>query len=91
MNHSGAKRLCPLVHRSLLREDAIKSPTNLYSLRMRMLEHAHEPILHRAAVEIFNDVEDSQNDLGMPPREGCTDRVQSHRRMKYQGFVALTT
>ena len=64
MDHSGAKRSRLLVHRAWLRENAIKGPINVYSLLMRMLEHAHKPILHRATVEIFNDVEDSQNDLG---------------------------
>jgi hypothetical protein len=61
MDHAGAKRIRLHVHRSRLLEDTIKSPISVYFLFPRMREHAEEPILYSAAVEVFNDVEDFQN------------------------------
>ena len=63
MDHAGAERARPLVHRSRLLEDAIKGPIDFYSLFTRMPEHPEEPIFHCAAVEIFDNVEDSQHGL----------------------------
>ena len=56
MDHTCAERSGLFVHRSRLSEHAIESPINIDSPFARVPQHPHEPILYRAAVEIFDDV-----------------------------------
>ena len=63
MNHPSAECSRLVVHRSRLPEHAIKSPINVYFSLAGVPQHPHEPILHRAAIEIFDDVKHFHNGL----------------------------
>ena len=60
MDHACAERSRFLVHRSWLPEYAIESPIDINFPFARMPHHPYKPVFHRAAVEVFDDVEDFQ-------------------------------
>src|ERR1039457_4716103 len=59
MDHACAEGSRLIVHRSRLLEYAIKGPIDFYFSLTRMPQHPHEPVLHGAAVKIFDNVKDS--------------------------------
>ena len=65
MDHAGAESARLLVLFSGLLEDAIKGPIEVDFLLARTPKHPKQPIFHCAAVELFDDMEDFQNGLGM--------------------------
>jgi hypothetical protein len=63
MDHTSAEGSRLRIGRARLIENAIKSPINLHFSLARMREHPEKPILHRATIEIFDNMKDPQHSL----------------------------
>ena len=61
MDYECAERPRRLVHCSRLLENAIKRPLECYFLFPRMREHAYKPTFYRPTVEVFYNMENSQD------------------------------
>ena len=58
MDYRHPQRLHLLIKRTRFLLNTIERPIKVYAGRTRMPQHAYEPIFDRAAIQIFNNVND---------------------------------
>lgn len=61
MDHTGAKSTRPLLLCSGVFKDAVKAPIEIDLFLSRVPKHPQQPIFDRAAVKVFDDMENFQN------------------------------